>query len=473
MPRPNILLIQADQHRYDCTSPAGHAFVRTPALQRLASEGVWFSHAFTPAPTCCPARQSLLSGLWPTAHGGLWNYGAGLPLAPFDAPTWTQSLAEDGYQLGYVGRWEVHPTRSPVEFGFGSWIQAADYTVWRKSSGLHDCVRDPAGRLAHHPVAARWFGGLDPVLPEQTRTHWYAERAIDLVRTYAREGRPWHIRLDFEEPHLPCLPAEPFASMYAPESIPAWGSFDERFAHKPYIQRQQLATWGIEDLTWSEWSVYVARYLAMVSQIDDAVGRVLRALDDLSLADSTLVIYTSDHGDNCGSHRMIDKHYVMYDDVVRVPLVMRWPGVIPPGQVRDEFVSHALDLATTACAAADVPVPASYQGRSLLALVRGMPASGWRQGIVCAYHGAQFGLYVQRMLRDRRYKYVWNPTDVDELYDLERDPWELRNLNAEPGYEQVLRELRARLLVELQTLGDGLVGNEWLRGQLMGGRKLS
>ena len=471
--RPNILFIQPDQQRYDCLGKAGHPLVKTPAIDRLAAEGVWFTHAFTPTPTCCPARQSLLCGKWAEQHGGLWNYGIGLPLKPFAEPTWTEALASAGYILGYVGRWEVHPIKTPLDYGFRDWVRASDYAAWRKAHHLPDPVPD-AERLPElrgHP-AARWFGGLDPVEVEQARPHWYTERTIELMRRYQREGRPWHIRLDFEEPHLPCFPAGRFAEMYPPEYIPPWGSFQERFEHKPYIQRQQLVTWGLEDLSWREWSVFVSRYLGMVSQIDEAIGRVLAALNELGLADSTLVIYTTDHGDNCGSHRLIDKHYVMYEDVVHVPLVMRWPEVIAPGMVCEEFVVHALDLAATVCEATGLPIPSGYQGRSLMPLLRGELLADWREDVVATYHGAQFGLYEQRMLRDRRFKYVWNPTDVDELYDLAADPWELRNLVGQPEYAKVLRSMRQRLLERLVAQGDGLVRTDWMQRQLREGRKL-
>jgi len=472
--RPNILLIQADQHRHDCTGCSGHPLLHTPHLDQLAAEGVRFTHAFTPIPTCCPARQSLLCGRWPQAHGGLWNYSTGIPVPLFDQPTWTEALAANGYSLGYVGHWGVHPTRSPLEFGFRETRDARDYAAWRKAQSLPDPRPDDLTRsaLSDKPVA-RWFGGVDPAPVEQTRTHWYADQVIDMIHRYHADGQPWHIRLDLEEPHLPCYPAEPFASMYPPETIPPWGNFDETFAGKPYIQRQQLASWGIEDLTWREWSVFLSHYLGMISQIDDAVGRVLAALDQLGLADNTLVIYTADHGDNCGSHRLIDKHYVMYDNVVRVPLLLRWPDAFPAGGTCDQFVTHSLDLAATACDATGLPIPDTYAGRSLLPLCRGEQPADWPDDVVVTYNGAQFGLYMQRMLRDRRYKYVWNPTDIDELYDLQADPGELQNLIEHPAHAQALADLRQRLLERLTAQRDPLVTNEWTRRQLAEGQKLA
>ena len=131
-------------------------------------------------------------------------------------------------------------------------------------------------------------------------------------------------------------------------------------------------------------------------------------------AENMLVIYSTDHGDNTGSHRLIDKHYVMYDDVVHVPLLLRWPARFGAGVTRDEFVVHALDLATTICEATGLPVPEAYAGRSLMPLCCDEQPPDWRQDVVAVYNGAQFGLFMQRMLRDRHWKYVWNPTDVDE-----------------------------------------------------------
>ncbi len=472
--QPNVLIIMPDQNRYDCQGYTGNALAQTPNVDRLAHAGVHFTHAFTPIPTCCPTRQSLLCGRWPQAHGGLWNYGTGLPMALFDQPTWTEALADNGYAMGYVGKWEVHPTRGPREFGFRDHVNARDYATWRETEGLPDYQRDSDRLpiLQDKPVT-RWFGGVDPAPLEATRTHWYADRAIEYMRRYAAEGRPWHVRLDFEEPHLPCFPAEPFASRVQPEAIPPWGSFGETFEGKPYIQQQQLYSWGIESLTWAEWSVYVARYLGMLAQIDDAIGRVLAALDALGQADNTFVIYSTDHGDNTGSHRLIDKHYIMYDNVVHVPLVLRWPAHFRTGLTRDEFVVHALDLAATICEATGLPVPENYAGRSLLPLCRGEQAPDWREDVVSVYNGAQFGLFMQRMLRDRRWKYVWNPTDVDELYDLQADPSELHNRIADPTSAEVLRDMRQRLLEQLLQQGDALVRTDWTRVQLSEGRKLA
>jgi len=163
----------------------------------------------------------------------------------------------------------------------------------------------------------------------------------------------------------------------------------------------------------------------------------------------------------------------MYDELVRVPLIARWPGVALAGAASDAMVTQALDLAATMYDAAGLPVPAACQGRSLLPILRGATPSDWRQEVIATYSGAQFGLFVQRMLRDRHWKYVWNPTDVDELYDLESDPYELTNRAPDPDCAQVLSAMRVRLYERLLAQGDPLVGNEWMRRQLLDGHKLA
>lgn len=211
----------------------------------------------------------------------------------------------------------------------------------------------------------------------------------------------------------------------------------------------------------------MSRYLGEISLLDTQVGRILEALERLGLAENTLVIYTTDHGDMCGGHGMIDKHFIMYDDVVRVPFIMRWPGHIAPGSECSAFVSHSIDLPSTFCEVAGAEVPDTFRGRSLLPLVRGELDNG-RRDIFCMYHGNQFGLYSQRMVRDRRWKYVWNATAEDELYDLESDPGELHNLATDPSCRDELIRLRQRLLVWMEGISDRLL-NPWTRAQLQEG----
>jgi len=199
---------------------------------------------------------------------------------------------------------------------------------------------------------------------------------------------------------------------------------------------------------------------------------VLDALRQTGHQDRTVVVFTTDHGDMGGGHRMMDKHYVLYDDVIHVPLIVSWPSVIAPG-VRDEMIYNVLDLVPTLTEILTMEALPDTVGRSLLPLMDGSdPGEPWRTATVSTFNGQQFGLYTQRAIRTARWKYIWNATDVDELYDLDEDPAELRNLSRDPRSAEVLATLRAELYHTLVREGDRQVTNPWVRNQLVGGRIL-
>jgi arylsulfatase A-like enzyme len=453
MDRPNILLIHSDQHRFDCVGVNGHPLVRTPHMDRLATEGMNFTHAFCPIPLCVPERCSLLTGQWPAEHLAIANFDTEAPRCfPDHLPTFSAALAEAGYFLGYVAKWHVHQEKTPLDYGFHEYVPESDYYRWRQAEGLAPIKQTNA-----------WFGETDPITrPEESKLAWGADHIIRMLESSA--DRPFFVRWDPVEPHLPNVVCEPYASMYAPNEIDPWPSFQDTFEGKPYVQEQMLRTWQIDTWTWDDWAPIVGRYLGEISLLDTQVGRILDALDALGLADDTLVIYTSDHGDMCGGHRMIDKHFIMYDDVVRVPLMARWPGRIEPGSVCDAFVAHAVDLASTFCDVAGVPAPETFRGQSLTPLLEGATDNG-RQDIFSTYHGNQFGLCSQRMVRDRRWKYIWNATAEDELYDLATDPAELVNRATDPACGPELQRLRSRLVDWMDQTNDKLL-SRWTRTQL-------
>jgi arylsulfatase A-like enzyme len=455
MPQPNILLIHADQHRYDCLGANGHPFIQTPHLDALAARGARFTHAFTPSPVCVPERNSLLFGCWPARHLVIANRGTEAPRGPVGGlPSFSGLLRDAGYRLGMVGKWDVDAHLGPLDCGFDDYVPGHDYGVWRAAQGLPS-----------RPQHNAWFGEVDPhIAPEQSALGWGAERTIELLRRYAAGDAPFLVRWDPEEPHLPNIVPEPFFSLYPPASIPPWPSFGDTLAGKPYIQAQQLRTWGLDGWAWEQWAPTVSAYMGQISLLDAQVGRVLAALDALGLAANTLVVYTCDHGDTCGGHGMIDKHFIMYDDVLHVPLMLRWPERLAAGTVRDDLVIHAIDLAATFVEAAGAERPATFAGASLL-------SETGRQDVYGTYAGSQFGLYSQRAVRDRRYKYVWNATAEDELYDLERDPGELTNLAGDLAQAETLARLRRRLLAWLEETADPLC-NGWIVEQLRRGRKI-
>lgn len=457
--KPNLLMIHVDQQRYDCLGFTGHPLVKTPHLDRLRREGMSFCNAYSPIPLCCPARQTLLSGVMPEVHGGLWNYDSQVITGlTKDFPTWTESLKAQGFGMSYFGKWHVSSVLDPTDFGYDSYEPEPRPFQPENSVRRYEM---PDNHVWPHT-------GLVSQLPlEESSTHRMTARAIETMKDFHGKGDPWHIRLDFSEPHLPCVPSEPFASLYDPEDILPWENFQEDFKGKPFIQSQQLKNWEIEGWTWKEWSRYMALYLGIISQYDDAVGLILSVLDDIGAAGNTVVVYTTDHGDAAGSHRMMDKHYVMYEEEVHVPLIVRWPGVVRKNSGCSDFVMNALDLGPTLLDLYSLPVPDTFQGKSFLPQLKGKTQEDPWPAAFSSYHGQQFGLYDMRMIRDERYKYVYNPTDTDEFYDLQEDPGERHNLIGSDKDIALGGAYRRRIYETFHALDDRLMTQgPWIRNHL-------
>jgi arylsulfatase A-like enzyme len=399
-------------------------------------------------------------GQWSTGHLSIANEYTEAPRPVKDGlPAFSQCLSEHGYTLGHVGKWHVHPHKNPPDYGFHHYIPSTQYDQWRADNNL-----------SPRPRTQGWLGEIDPhITPEQSRLAWGADHTIRLLTQFAQESNPFFLYWGLNEPHLPNVVPDPYFSMYPPEQISPWPSFPDSLQNKPYIQHQQRRTWQVDNWTWDKWAPLVSRYLGEISLLDAQIGRVLQTLEALDLVNNTLVIYTADHGDLCGGHGMLDKHFIMYDDVVRVPLIMRWPGVVEANCRQDAFVINALDLATTFCDVSHSPIPNEFTGKSLAPLMTGAKTNG-RQDVFSMYHGSQFGLFSQRMVRDYHWKYIWNATAEDELYNLITDPAELHNLVNDPAYQSELTRLRHRLVAWMKETNDLLL-NPWIETQLLEGLK--
>lgn len=461
--RPNILYLTFDQQRYDCVSMSGMRPVRTPNLQRIADKGVYFENAYTPIPVCAPVRQALMTGKRPECFGGLWNPHIVFPvkMIPEGMYSWTRQVAASGYRTGWVGNWEADDQHTPDYYGFEKFVSRAQINS-------EEAAHTPAGSTFPNG----FFGDSNPVPLEYSHTHLSARHVIEMIDEFADGDAPWYIHMDNPEPHLPCRPSAPFDTMYNPDEIEKWGGFDDTFEGKPYIQKQQVLNWKLENRTWDEWKRTVALYYGIISQYDDAVGRILDHLEEKGLMENTIILYTTDHGDMCGSHRMIDKHYNMYQDICHVPMAIRWDGHIVPGRF-DGYVYQCLDAQPTLMRliGEEIPAEAGFHGMDLSdLLLRGERDNG-RRWAVSTYNGQQFGLFTERSICDGNYKYVWNLTDTDELYDLREDPYELHNIIHDESRADDLAALRVHLYEELTRCEDP-IARSWTSDQLLKGRKL-
>ncbi|WP_254546047.1 sulfatase-like hydrolase/transferase [Halomarina pelagica] len=465
--RPNVLFLLTDQERADLVSPDGLP-VETPAVDRLRREGTWFDRAYTPISICTSARASLLTGLYPHAHGMLNNSHEADAIRrdlPTDLPTFGELLADAGYENSYVGKWHVGQDRGPESFGFdyfgGSDRHHDDlddlFDRYRESLGVEvgaSDLEDPIYTAGEDPTLV---AATTPAPPEATRAYFLAERTIDaLERWAAADGDgPFFHRTDFLGPHHPYVVPEPYASMYDPDEIESWATYAETFDGKPRAHANYADYRGVAGFDWDTWAEAAAKYFGFMTFIDEQMGRVLDALDEFGLAEGTAVVHASDHGDFTGSHRQFNKGPLMYEETYRIPLVVRQPGVVEPGTRSDAFV-RLHDLMPTFLDWAGVPVPEGLHARSLTPLLDGAVPDDWPDSTYAQYHGDEFGLYSQRMVRTERYKFVYNAPDRNELYDLRADPGELRNLTDHPHYDEVEDEMSALLVEWMEAVDDPL-----------------
>ena len=249
--------------------------------------------------------------------------------------------------------------------------------------------------------------------------------------------------------------------MYKAEDMTPWPGFGDTFENKPYIQKKQIENWHLEGKTWEDFAPTVARYFGMISQTDAAIGQVIDALKATGEYDNTLIILTADHGDTCGSHGMMDKHYILYDDVVHVPMIVRHP-TLGTGVV-EKFNCNTLDIAPTVEKITGLEAESKRHGRPVSDYLDGTETPDYA---VFTSNGQQFGLFTQRGIRNAQYKYIWNLTDIDEFYDIVNDPGELHNLASDPQYKEIMKEMGKLLIAELKRRGDPFTSGwvEWQCG---------
>lgn len=445
--RPNILVVVSDQERADVLGCYGGPCL-TPAIDSLAADGIRFETCLAPTAICSPTRASFLTGLYPHGHGILNNVhepdALRVELAP-GTVTYPDLLRAAGYRLGYVGKWHAG-VGGPQAVGFHDVVIAKDIVAGANDEAIVETEPELSEPIyARYPHGRLLIAGIDPRPVEATESRRDSDAAISLLRQYREIDQPFCIRLDFEGPHHPYMPPEQYAALYEPASIPPWPNFSDDATTKPAAQGRLIEQRGVVGWTWGDWQPVVARYFGFVSYIDAEIGRVLDALDDLGLRETTVVIHTADHGDMTGAHGgQFNKGPLMYDEICRVPLIVHDPRLAARGVCRSLVGSPA--LMPTILELAGVPVPPGLHASSLVPWIVDPAAAPEDDAAYAEYHGDEWGLYSMRMIRTRTAKYVYSPHGSDELYDLEADPHELLNRIEEPGYSGLRGELRGRLL---------------------------
>lgn len=460
MDRPNILLLCTDQQRFDALGTYGNPFIDTPHLDALAAEGVVFENCYVQSPVCGPSRASLMTGRYVPSHG-LYANGVDLPA---HQRVFTRDLAEAGYDCGLVGKLHLGAcadgrSEPRTDDGLRVFRWAHDPYPGSSENAYHRWLR------ARHPrqyeKALRGGGsGFDAIPTTAHYSRWIGQETIDFLRTDRVADAPFFFAANFFDPHHGFGAPQEYLDRYQLDDIPPPVTTPAELDAKPPIQAEASkrsyagAARGYAEYSDAELAEVRRAYFAMVSLVDDEVGRILAALEETGLDQNTIVVFTSDHGEMLGDHQLMLKGPFMYDCAVKVPLIVRWPGVAQPASRRSELVQW-VDLAPTFLETAGVPIPHAMQGRSLVPLISGTDSS-WRDWALCHYRnsGNPYPDPVHvTMLRHGRHKLVVHhgaPASgrdrTGELYDLEDDPLELKNLWDAPSYREHRMALQETLI---------------------------
>jgi arylsulfatase A-like enzyme len=433
---PNLLFIMSDDHAAHALSCYGSRINQTPQIDRLARGGVRFANCFCTNAICAPSRATILTGAYSHRNGVRDN------VAEFDnrQPTFPKRLQAAGYQTALVGKW--HLKCDPT--GFDHWSVLPGQGVY------HDPPFIEQGTRTKHT------GYVTDIITDKC-LEWLAGR---------QPNRPFLLMCQHKAPHRPWEPDEKHARLYEGRDIPEPETFDDDYATRCDAARRQEMT--IEqhltptdtkgpapaDLTgralkrW-KYQRFIQDYLRCIASVDDNVGRLLDYLDANALTENTVVVYTSDQGFFLGDHGWFDKRF-MYEEALRMPLLMRYPREIKPGTVNEDLVQD-LDYAPTFLDYAGVKPPDFMQGASLRALATGPAPSTWRSSVYYHYYEYPLSHRVAPHygVRTRRYKLIrfYDPQAAEgwELYDLEKDPHELRNVYSDAAYAEKLAELKTEL----------------------------
>ncbi|MBM3662276.1 MAG: alkaline phosphatase family protein [Actinobacteria bacterium] len=461
--KPNVLLVTLDQFRAECIGVAGHPLVRTPTLDRLSREGVRFSHHFSNCAPCSPGRASLLTGLWQMNHRVTEN---GTPLAD-DLPMLARLLREIGYRptlFGYTDTALDPRGRAPDDPALRNWEEALPgfdvalmldeqiepWIDWLAESGV--VIEDPPwGAYRQADVAIPPGRGATWPPPrhdaDHTESAFLSDRAIEWFRNRSEDPTPWCVHLSYLRPHPPYIVPAPYNDMYDPADVPPphrLATLAEQAAVHPFLEGAlSIIPSPAHRLDQDQLR---ATYFGMITEVDAQLGRVIDELAGLGQLDSTIVVVTSDHGEQLGDHWLVEKTG-FYDPSYRIPLIIRWPGMQGrPGRVVDAFTEN-VDVLPTLLDVCGGEIPTFSDGASLREFldrdIEGTAAPDrWRQEVIFEYdfhdprHTMIEQLYGLRqdecsisVIRDRSGKYVhFGGRFPPLLFDLESDPGELDDL---------------------------------------------
>ncbi len=417
--RPNIVFILADDHRYDYLSIMGHPFIQTPNIDSIAEKGVLFENAFVTSSLCSPSRASFLTGQYPQQHGVQNNY------TPWDNQnvTFFEHLKKAGYQTAFMGKWHM-PGGIPKLRGVDQFVTFNGQGAYYNTPYI---VNGKSLKVGETPV------------PGTQVTGYITDDLTNFALKYIEDSsdKPFALYLSHKAVHLPMQPDEEMDGRYDNKKVELPEEADSWLA---------LADGNFKHFLWSSLEEKVKDYAETAAAMDQQIGRVLDKLDELGLADNTLLVYAADNGYLWGEHRLIDKRW-SYEESIRVPFVVRFPKALKqPGRRSQEMVLN-LDLAPTILQVAGIDVPDYMQGKSLLPVIENKQEELRSAWLYKYFEDYPYPVPEQTALRTKRYKLIeYVRGKEDELFDLKTDPMEKHNLIEENSMAEIHKSMKAQLV---------------------------
>jgi len=490
--RPNILLFLTDEHRLSGVGCYGNTVSQTPNLDRLAQRGLLFRNTYTACPLCSPARASLLTGLHVHAHGMTTNiheYGCTVNEIPESDRLLSRLLGRAGYRCGYTGKWHLgsdskelaafsrffkipNTPAYPSTRGFegqdfpghgGGGFCYPQYQEYLKCNGWSFKVtphaadgnktrfvpgsyhRTPSGVALHAKDGEKTTGyGIFQGPPEATVSWFLADHTISLIDAFAGDDQPFFLWHNDWGPHGEHWVPQEYYDLYKDVEIPEWPSF--RMPEDPHSPANLWRHPKRDTLQWQEWEETLRYYYASCTLIDHQLGRILEHLERRGLAENTIVIFSSDHGETLGSHgSLTNKGCHHYEETHRIPLIVSDPRTPARHGHEIQELASQLDIYSTIAEIARADTAGlEMHGSSLMPFLTGTPPA-WRDTVFTEFFGLGGILTSMITCRHGRFKYGWTSSNRDELYDLETDPEELTNLIDEPSMAETVRDLRRRM----------------------------
>lgn len=485
--KPNILFIISDQHKQSFSGAYGHDIIKTPNIDALANKGVTFENAYAPAPVCAPTRAAIVTGMYPYANGAIYHkapvlnkkgkevrQGSGIFRSTGyheGIQTIAEAFKKEGYVTASPGKMHVHgELQKDVDPDFPQgnnmgWdeINTRYYTHF---PGGH--YEDEVGEDTYHRYrqilqykGKEGRGGSQDLNPNLRTTlvedhednfdMVVANNAVKFLNKRGKDGENFFLHVGFEKPHLPLTTLQEYYDMYDPNDFEFPETVNDWYGKGKYPWVQNWVHHGLPKNDPQKAKNVMAAYGACISEMDDMIGRIVASLEKNGLADNTIIIYTTDHGEHMWEHGLRGKHN-MYDAAIKVPFIISYPKALPQG-TRNESLVSLIDVMPTLADMIGAKVDKEVQGISLVETAN--TGNEIKDRVVFTeYRAGNYNAFPKqkdlpsRMMRKGNYKYIYTHGVIDQLYDLEKDPNERENLVLDNNFQEILQEMKFATLVD-------------------------